>query len=542
MKEKNILMKKIVLMIMLSALLTGTGCGSRSSDTDREENFGAENTETREGTEDPLSFVPVTSKMQELASGFSAVRYEGDYGFERFLEQGGADSDQAVLQFLASGLLAEAAGLEMNTGFFGCSTLSVENTAGGYLFGRNFDWQACDALVVAAYPETGYASISTVNLNFIRQGAGFASSFLSDEILTAAALYAPLDGMNEKGLCVSVNMIQDGATIQQNTEKPDITTTTAIRLLLDQAATVEEALELLKQYDLHASMNYMVHFAIADSVGSSVAVEYIDNKMIVTETPVLTNFYLAEGEKQGIGTQQSHTRFEILTESLKENQTMTQAQVRDALDSVSKDNFGEFESTEWSIVFDQSALTSTYYHRENYEEAYSFQLAVEQSEKTQGNAAKDNGVSPEQDKSAQTQQSEQAGNAGLELEEMSILMKIDDETVAVTWEDNEAVAALKELLRKQPLSIQMSMYGGFEQVGPLGADLPRKDTQTITQAGDIVLYSGDQIVVFYGSNSWAYTRLGKITDKSDRELEGLLGGGDVTVVLELASQAVDAAP
>lgn len=111
--------------------------------------------------------------------------------------------------------------------------------------------------------------------------------------------------------------------------------------------------------------------------GNSVAVEYIDNKMIVTETPVLTNFYLAEGEKHGIGTQQSHTRFEILTESLKENPTMTPTQVRNAPDSVSKDNFGEFESTEWSIVFDQSALTATYYHRENYEDAYSFQLAAE---------------------------------------------------------------------------------------------------------------------------------------------------------------------
>ena len=99
--------------------------------------------------------------------------------------------------------------------------------------------------------------------------------------------------------------------------------------------------------------------------------------MYVTETPVLTNFYLAQGEKQGVGTQQSHTRFDILTETLAANPTMTAAQVRDALDSVSKDNFGEFESTEWSVVFDQSALTATYYHRENYEKAYSFQLLDE---------------------------------------------------------------------------------------------------------------------------------------------------------------------
>ena len=217
-------------------------------------------------------------------------------------------------------------------------------------------------------------SLATVNLGFIKQGAGFAANFLTDEMMSIAALYAPLDGMNEKGLCVSVNMIQDSATIQQNTDKPDLTTTTAIRLMLDKAANAREALALLEQYDLHASMNYMIHFAIADNTGNSVAVEYVNNEMIVTATPVLTNFYLAEGEKQGTGTQQSHTRFDILTETLEDNSSMTALQVRDALDSVSKDNFGEFESTEWSVVFDQSALTAVYYHRENYKVGYSFEL------------------------------------------------------------------------------------------------------------------------------------------------------------------------
>lgn len=119
-------------------------------------------------------------------------------------------------------------------------------------------------------------------------------------------------------------MIQDRDTISQNTGKTALTTTTAIRLLLNQAATVKEALELLSQYDLHASMNYMVHFAIADADGNSVAVKYIDNEIVVTKTPILTNFYLAEREKQGIGTSQSHERFDILTETLTGKPSMTQ--------------------------------------------------------------------------------------------------------------------------------------------------------------------------------------------------------------------------
>ncbi len=114
---------------------------------------------------------------------------------------------------------------------------------------------------------------------------------------------------------------------------------------------------------------------------------------------------------------------------------------------------------------------------------------------------------------------------------LSLQMMIGDTPVSVIWEDNEAVEALKELCRNAPLTISMSMYGGFEQVGSLSAALPRNDTQTTTSAGDIVLYSGDQIVVFYGSNSWAYTRLGHITDKTQQELTQLLSNGDITITL-----------
>ena len=115
----------------------------------------------------------------------------------------------------------------------------------------------------------------------------------------------------------------------------------------------------------------------------------------------------------------------------------------------------------------------------------------------------------------------------------TLTMKIDGTNVAVDWEENESVAALTELVKDNPLMIQMSVYGGFEQVGPIGTSLPRNDVQTTTQAGDIVLYSGNQIVVFYGSNSWSYTRLGHITDKSAEELNSLLGNGNITLTLSV---------
>lgn len=116
-------------------------------------------------------------------------------------------------------------------------------------------------------------------------------------------------------------------------------------------------------------------------------------------------------------------------------------------------------------------------------------------------------------------------------EKETMIMEINDKAVDVTWEENASVEELKGLAQTG-LTITMSMYGGFEQVGSIGKSIASDDKQTVTKPGDIVLYSSDKIVVFYGSNSWSYTRLGKI-NMSQKELEQLLGNGDVTVTLSI---------
>lgn len=108
---------------------------------------------------------------------------------------------------------------------------------------------------------------------------------------------------------------------------------------------------------------------------------------------------------------------------------------------------------------------------------------------------------------------------------------VNGKKITVEWEDNESVKALAELAGKDGITVDMSMYGGFEQVGSLGKSIKRNDKQTTTSPGDIVLYSGNSIVVFYGSNSWSYTRLGKITGMTDSELAELLGNGNVTLTI-----------
>ncbi len=101
-----------------------------------------------------------------------------------------------------------------------------------------------------------------------------------------------------------------------------------------------------------------------------------------------------------------------------------------------------------------------------------------------------------------------------EEQSRELTLSINGQAVDARWEDNEAVAALKQAAGQSPLNISMSQYGGFEQVGSLGMTLPSNDEQITTSPGDIILYSGNQIVLFYGSNTWAYTRLGKITGKT----------------------------
>ena len=123
-----------------------------------------------------------------------------------------------------------------------------------------------------------------------------------------------------------------------------------------------------------------------------------------------------------------------------------------------------------------------------------------------------------------------------DADNMELIMKIDGTEVSVAWENNESVDAIRNLAASGGLEINMSMYGGFEQVGSIGQSITRSDEQTTTKAGDIVLYSGNQVVVFYGSNSWAYTRLGRITGKTEQELAEMLGEKNVVLSFEIGAK------
>ena len=114
---------------------------------------------------------------------------------------------------------------------------------------------------------------------------------------------------------------------------------------------------------------------------------------------------------------------------------------------------------------------------------------------------------------------------------MTMNVQVGDVRFRAALEENDAVSALIEMMEEGPVTLEMDDYSGFEKVGPLGTSLPASNSQTTTQAGDIVLYQGNQIVMFYGSNSWSYTRIGHITDLTG--WEEALGSGSVTVTFSL---------
>ena len=115
----------------------------------------------------------------------------------------------------------------------------------------------------------------------------------------------------------------------------------------------------------------------------------------------------------------------------------------------------------------------------------------------------------------------------------SVKVKINDEVFDVKLENNSATQELIKELKKGNVTVNASEYGGFEKVGDLGFSLPANDENVETNPGDIVLYQGDKVSLFYGSHSWSYTKLGKIDNVDSNKLKEVLGSGDVTLEFSL---------
>lgn len=324
------------------------------------------------------TFVKAATSIEKLEDGLYSMEFAGDYGFDEFLAKGGADSDEGVAEYLTSFLSRGFYKPEskMHTGDFGCSTIYTQDADGVHFFGRNYDWAECRAMIVHTVPKNGYESVSTCCLDFLGFGEDYApDSSMMNRMLSIAAVYVPLDGMNCEGLAVADLMAGDKEETHQRSGKAALTTTTAIRLLLDKAANVDEALALLEQYDMNSSIGSAHHLAIADASGKSVVVEYVDGEMLVTETKIVTNHYLCASAKQGVGSEQSHERYDTLAAH---TGAAGAEEVRRLLESVAQKNYPQaedsYEKTMWSIVYCPERRCAEFYFAENFERGYELSL------------------------------------------------------------------------------------------------------------------------------------------------------------------------
>lgn len=310
-----------------------------------------------------------TVKRMDDTSLFT-MTYLGDYGFDKFLETG-ASNDSELIAFITKQLL-KGIPVKFDLPDLGCSTFAVKSPEGDAIFGRNFDMNYSPAMLLRTAPKDGYKSISMVNLGYIGFGENKLPTDMIKSFMALAAPYTPLDGMNEKGLAVGVLLIDTDSTNQQ-TDKVDITTTTAIRLMLDKAATVDEALALLEQYDMHASAKSCYHFQIADATGRAVVVEYLGDEMTVIDSARATNFLLAPGDWDFGGGQD---RFAILEQTMIEkNDVLTKQESMDLLESVSqKPREGKQTTTQWSCVYNQTKGTVDIAVGMDFEKPYTFSL------------------------------------------------------------------------------------------------------------------------------------------------------------------------
>lgn len=337
------------------------------------------------------TFIVAARSIHKLQDGLYVMEYRGDYGLDDFLAQGGADSDSALACYLMgylSGGYYTQEDIEITPGDYGCTTVCVKDQKGGVYFGRNFDWKNDRAIIVRTVPDHGYESLSTCDLDFLGFGDDYEpDGSMQERIQTLAAIYVPVDGMNERGLVVADLMAGDDEETHQKTGKVALTTTTAIRLLLDRAANVDEAVELLKQYDMNSSIGAAHHFAIADATGKSVVVEYVNGEMLVAETNVVTNHYLADSPKKGVGSEQSHLRFDWLSQfgpdfvlgrsgdgQYRWGPGFPFQEVRALLASVAQSQYpqsdGDNDVTLWSIYYEPGNQKADFYFREDFDHGH----------------------------------------------------------------------------------------------------------------------------------------------------------------------------
>lgn len=315
----------------------------------------------------------------KLDDGMYYMEYKGDDGFKELMDRGGCNDISVlasyVMEFLSKGYFKPDS-INVPIKPVGCSTLTVKTPEDGVMMARNFDYPYGTALIMHTIPDEGYESITTFSTDFFGFGENYKPEGFKNQYMALAGLFMALDGLNEKGLAIAVLDAGDKVVTRQDTSKPDLTTTTAVQYLLKYAANIDEALALLKASDMNSDPGSAYHFSMADATGRSVAVEYVDNQMVVTESPFVSNHYLCE-EKFLTGLHEGDHRHEKLMEQYDAAGGVMNADLlTETIASVTQlpEKGAIVGGTLWTMVMDLSHPSVTYYSLRHFDKPFHFEL------------------------------------------------------------------------------------------------------------------------------------------------------------------------
>ncbi len=307
------------------------------------------------------------------------VKYE--YDLDRLIEYGITD-DQSLVDAIVEEALPILP-VQIDVPDFGCSAFTLQEADGDILMGRNYDFRRdTSAMLVYCEPEDGYKSVGFAALDNI--SANTPEESMKKKLATLTAPFICLDGMNEKGVSIAV-LTLDSEPVHQNTGKPVIGTTLAIRLILDRAASTAEAVELLQQYDMFASSGRDYHFYITDSTGDGRVIEYdceSENRELVA-TPVrsVTNFF-ALYEDQVLPNQRNgiyghgKERYDKMEALFDYEEVYTKDVAWEALKAAAQEPSADdiTSNTQWSILYDDTNLTAEIILRRNWDDVIGYDL------------------------------------------------------------------------------------------------------------------------------------------------------------------------
>ena len=305
--------------------------------------------------------------------GMYQMTYYGNYNLDGLLEQG-VTSDLELQNYIVKEL-THGIPVHIDVVGGGCTAFVYTDEAGKTTMGRNFDFTYSPSLQVYTNPDNGYSSVSTVCLVFAGYGEDSLPDSWTNSFLTLAAPYLPFDGMNEKGVCVCSLAVP--AADAPVTGKAMINTTVAMRLILDKASNADEAIELLKGYDIYFSGGIPCHFLLADKSGKSVIIEYYDGGLKVVEPEeqlqVASNFIAYNNLNIGDGYSEFE-RYEKAYDTILEKKCNLSAEEAMALLAEVGVISDGVDKLQWSVVYNMDDLSGKIFAHRKKDQAVDFCL------------------------------------------------------------------------------------------------------------------------------------------------------------------------